>query len=116
MKQLLFVLIIFLGLSCSDNKEETFTTCECTDLTWLNEIKKTLTNCDEYTTKSIYQANYQEQTVFYVFITNNNPAALSIWRVTLWDCEGEEIRTFQGNEQEEFYELVTDMILLYSCK
>ena len=119
MKQFLFLLVCLTTLTCCNNDDdESLLTCECecTDLSWLQEIKKTLTNCDQYTTKSIYQAVYKEQTVFFKQITNNNPASSSVWKITLWDCEGVDIRTFQYDEQEEFYKIVTDMVVLYSCK
>ncbi|MUP37145.1 hypothetical protein [Labilibaculum euxinus] len=119
MKQFLFLLFCFATLTYCDNKEdEPLLTCECecTDLTWLQKVKNTLTNCDRYTNKYIYQAVYEEQTVFYVLITNNDPAALTMFKITLWDCEGNIVKIFEAEEKEKFYEMVTDNILLFSCK
>ena len=125
MKQILILLVCLTSLvSCSNNNNDEVEkpVCACgfsnvlEDVEWLKEVKESLTDCDQYTTKSIYKATYQEQTVIYVYITNNNPLANTLFSVTLLDCKGEIVEIFEYNEKEEFYELVTNAEVLYSCK
>ncbi len=116
MKRLFFALVVLLGLSCCDNKDETLPTCEFSDpledLVWLKEIKASLNNCEIEI--SIFQAKYKNRVVFYKAITD--PLVNAIPNTTLWNCEGKDVRTFEFHRSETFEKLVTNRIVLYRCK
>ncbi|WP_461636551.1 hypothetical protein [Labilibaculum euxinus] len=118
MKQFLFLLFCFATLTCCDHEDdESFPSCEYSnpleDLAWLKEYKETLTDCN--TQISIFQANYKKHVVFYSALTD--PRVNSVFEATtLWDCEGNTVRNFRGDEYEKFNKLVTSRVVLYRCK
>jgi len=115
MRKLFYILFIFIGLICCDKKEESLSQCETSEplkeLSWLKEFKGTLTNCQIEI--SIFQAIYNNEVVFYTFITD--PRVISVFGVTLWDCEGDIVREFDYDEAGIFHELVTKREVLYRC-
>jgi hypothetical protein len=116
MKQLLFVLLMLVCLNSCDDDENSFPQCEYSDpledLAWLKEYKETLTDCS--TQISILQATYKKQTVFYSALTD--PRVNSVFEATtLWDCEGNDVKRFGGDEYQEFGKLVTNRVVLYRC-
>ena len=118
MRQFLFLFICLTALTCCDHKDyESFPSCKYSnpleDIAWLKEYKETLTDCSIQI--SIFQATYKKQTVFYSALTD--PSVNSVFEATsLWDCEGNDVRNFRGDEYEEFGKLVTNKVVLYRCK
>jgi hypothetical protein len=109
-------IIIFLLQSCSKGDKETLNACKSTnpveDVTWLRTIKGSLTNCT--CEVSIIQGTYDSGTVFYVAITD--PLCNGINIPTLFDCNGNMVRTFTMDDYLEFTSLVTPVKVLYRCK
>lgn len=116
MKQIIIILICITTFTCCDNDHDDQVNCEFSDpleeLSWLKEYKESLIDCN--TQISIFQAIYKKQIVFYSAITD--PLANSIFRVVLWNCEGEAIKIFEYDKTEEFGKLVTNRTILYRCK
>ncbi|MCZ4695799.1 hypothetical protein DWB61_14015 [Ancylomarina euxinus] len=113
MKIITSVLILFLGFSSCDASKNVTSKCEVQnpleDVAWLKELKESLKDSD--VGKTIYQASYKNETVFYVMITD--PRVRLAFGVTLWDCEGKVIREFKSGESEDYEKLVTNRIVLY---
>lgn len=82
------------------------------DLQWLKDLKSSLTNCG--CEISIFQATYNKETVFYDAITD--PRCNSIFNITLRNCSGDTIKTYDYSLLENFNTEVTDRKGLYSCK
>lgn len=112
MKQILILILLLTSLTCC-NDDDSNPMCEFSDpiedLEWLKEYTET-TDC--YTT--IYQAIYDKQIVFYSVYAN--PAANTVWRITLWDCEGNTVRVFERDEQDKFDFLVIKSRIIYRCE
>lgn len=111
MKNFIIILFLSIGLFSCDSKKETIPTCEFSDpledLAWLKEYKENLT--DNYTV--IYRAIYNRKVVFYsVYV---NPAANTIWRITLWDCEGNTVRVFEREDKGKYDKLVSHHQVIY---
>lgn len=113
MKKLIYLLLILLGLSACDTHKNSMANCDSKnpieDLAWLKELKESLKDSD--LEKTIYQASYKNETVFYLMITD--PKVRLAFGVTLWDCEGKVIREFKSGEYEEFNTQVLNEIDLY---
>ncbi len=45
----------------------------------------------------------------------NNHVANTIWRITLWDCEGKTVRIFEREDKDKFDKLVTHRTVIYRC-
>ncbi|WP_372645653.1 hypothetical protein [Ancylomarina sp.] len=113
MKIITSVLILFLGFSSCDASSNDTLKCgvqnPLEDLAWLKTVKESLKDSD--VVKTIYQASYKKETVFYVMITD--PRVRLAFGVTLWNCEGKVIRVFKSGESEDYEKLVTDRVVLY---
>ena len=113
MKLITSVLILFLGFSSCDASKNDTSQCgvqnPLEDLAWLKEVKESLKDSD--VEKTIYQASYKKEAVFYLMITD--PRVRLAFGVTLWDCEGKVIREFKSGEYEEFDTQVLNKIDLY---
>ncbi|MDE5423883.1 hypothetical protein L3073_16845 [Ancylomarina sp. DW003] len=113
MKIITSVLILLLGFSsCNASKNDT-PKCDIQnpfeEYTWLKEIKESLKDSD--VEKTIYQATYNKQIVFYLMVTD--PRVRLAFGVTLWDSDGKIVRKFKSNESEDYEKLVTDRIVLH---
>jgi hypothetical protein len=90
-------------------------TCECndplTDLSWLRQVKNSLTNC--FCETSIIQASYNKQTVFYLAMTD--PLCDGIQTYVLLDCTGNTVKSYQSGDQA-MDGRVTNLKVLYRCK
>ncbi len=110
----LFILISLVIISCE--KKDTQNACRSDnpieEVTWLKEMKDSLTNC--YCEISIIQGTYKNQTVFFVAMTD--PLCDGIDIPTLLDCYGNVVRQFTQEDYQEFYTDVTRDIVLYRCK
>ena len=113
MKIITSVLILLLGFSSCDASKNDTSKCEVQnpleDLAWLKELKESLK--DSNLEKTIYQASYKKETVFYLMITD--PRVRLAFGVTLWNCEGKVIREFKSGEYKEFDTQVLNRIDLY---
>jgi len=111
MKKLIGVLVILIGLSACNSSSAL--KCQSKnpleDLPWLKELKESLNKSD--VEKSIFQASYKKETVFYVMVTD--PRVRLAFGVTLLDCEGRVVREFKSGESDDFEKLVVDRIVLY---
>ncbi len=118
MKNNLFVLVLFMILiSCSKDENESSFSNACNsdnplEISWLKEIKNSLQNCT--CEISIIQGTYDDQTVFFTALTD--PLCDGIDTPTLFDCEGNAVRTFTINDYQDFYNQVTRDEALYRCK
>ena len=118
-KKKFFCFFLLMGIylfGCEKSDKETLNACRSTDplenVIWLKTIKNELTNC--YCEMSIIQGKYNNQTVFYVALTD--PLCNGISTPTLYDCDGNIIRTFTMNDFQEFYKNVNAEKVLYRCK
>jgi hypothetical protein len=114
MKAILLILLIpILGLSC---RKETQNACKFNnpleDITWMKELKSSMTNCS--CEISIIQGTYYNKTVF--FIATTDELCDGIDAQSLFDCNGNVVRTFNMNDYRDFYNLVTTDKVLYRCK
>lgn len=113
MKIIASILILFLGCSSCDASRNDTSKCEAQnpleDLVWLKELKESLKDSD--LEKSIYQASYKKETVFYLIITD--PRVRLAFGVTLWNCEGKVVREFKSGDYEEFDTQVLNKIEIY---
>jgi hypothetical protein len=116
MKQLLLILVMpFVLISCGNATEEKEVKTEaCTfqdpvkELSWLNDVKNSLSRNYQV---SIFQAVYQNQTVFYTRITD--PAYNTVFSISLCNCEGKIIKSYTQNDQIQFTKEVTGAKVLY---
>lgn len=110
-KSLLIFVTFILILSC----EKVDKVCNCSnpleDLSWLKELKTSFTNCT--CQMSIFQATYNKQTIFYSLM--NDPLCNSFQQITLYDCSGNNINTFNSTDQV-FDNKVTNKKVIYICK
>jgi hypothetical protein len=110
-KATLIFVVLFLILSCEKNDKA----CNCgnslEDLTWLKELKASITNCTCQVT--IFEATYNKQTVFYSQM--NDPLCDGIQQISLLDCSGAILKTYSNNDQA-FGTEVTDKQAIYTCK
>jgi len=113
MKIITSILILLLGFSACDTHKNTMANCDSKkpleDLAWLKEIKESLKDSD--VGKTIYQATYNKQIVYYLMVTD--PRVRLAFGATLWDCEGKVVREFKSGEYEEFNTQVLNKIDLY---
>lgn len=113
MKIITSVLILFLGLSSCHASNNDTSKCEVQnpleEYTWLKELKESLKDSD--VERTIYQATYNKQTVFYLMVTD--PRVRVAFGVTLWNCEGKVIRLFKLSESDDYEKLVTNRIVLH---
>ena len=113
MKIFTSILILLLGFSSCDASKTEVPKCETQnpleEYVWLKELKESLE--DSELEKTIFQATYNKQSVFYLMITD--PRVKLAFGVTLWDCEGKIIREFKSGESEDYEKLVTNRIALY---
>jgi hypothetical protein len=114
MKWTISLSLVFLLVSGC--RKEIRQTCQTNDplqeLSWLREVKNSLGNCS--CEKSIIQATYEGQTVFYVAMTD--PVCDGIQDYVLLDCEGKVVRTFKYDHLEEFWKNIKIDAVLYRCK
>ncbi|MFY9151945.1 MAG: hypothetical protein WAO52_08025 [Prolixibacteraceae bacterium] len=112
----LILLILILVISCSkddaveDKTRELINPIE--ELAWLKEIKNSMSKCNPE--RSIIQARYNDQTVFYTAITD--PLFDGIQTVTVFDCEGVIFRNLSAPEYLEFIGKSSEIKVLYRCK
>jgi hypothetical protein len=111
MKKLMLIFsILILILSC----EKVDKICNCKnplkDLPWLREIKASFTNCTCQV--SIIQADYNRHTVFYSLM--DDPLCNSYQLISLYDCSGNSINTFNSTDQS-FVKEVTNQKVIYTC-
>jgi len=113
MKIITSILILLLGFSSCDASKNDTSKCEIQnpleEYAWLKELKESLKDSD--VEKTIYQASYNKQTVFYLMVTD--PRVRLAFGVILWDCEGKVIREFKSGESEDYEKLVTNRVVLY---
>ena len=113
MKIITSVLILFLAFSSCDASRNDASRCQSKnpleDLAWLKELKESLKDSD--LEKTIYQASYKKETVFYLMITD--PRVRLAFGVTLWNCEGKVICEFKSGDYEEFDTQVLNKIDIY---
>lgn len=107
---MIFVLIV-LVISCEKSEK----VCNCKnpleELTWLNGLKSSITNCSCET--SIFQATYKQQTVFFSMM--NDPLCNGYQQINLFSCSGETVKSYATTDQA-FADEVTDRKNIYSCK
>ena len=112
MTKLSFIFLFLILLLSCEKKENT---CNCDnpleELSWLKELKASFTNCS--CQKSIIQATYQKQTVFYLIM--NDPLCNSYQEIALCDCYGTIIKTFLLTDQT-FGDEVTGQKTIYTCE
>jgi hypothetical protein len=110
---LLIVLISIIIVSC---KKETQNACKSDNpienITWIKELKSSMTQCN--CELSIIQGTYNHQAVF--FIATTDPLCDGIDTPSLYDCNGNVVRSFNMNDYHDFYTLVTRDKVLYRCK
>ncbi|MDD2307548.1 MAG: hypothetical protein PHP53_22785 [Prolixibacteraceae bacterium] len=117
MKKIFILLItIFVVASCGKDENTNKSVCNLTDpieeLSWLKEMKNTMTNCS--CEMSIVQANYNNQTVFYTMMTD--PLCNGVQTIILYDCEGKIVKTIANSEISSYKAEETNMKVLYRCK
>lgn len=85
------------------------------EVTWLKTTKDGL-KCTTVYYYSIVKAIYRGQTVFYVHFSC--PTCDYVFRATLLDCLGKEVRTFSNTlaEMQAFENEVTNRQVLYACQ
>ena len=102
-------IILFLGCEKKDN------VCNCkdplNDLSWLKELKSSLTECS--CEISIIQATYNDQTVFYQAMTD--PLCDGVYPVVLLDCNGNTVKSFESISQVPD-NAITNVKAIYRCK
>lgn len=117
MKRTFILLItILFAASCGKDKNTNKSVCDLTDpieeLSWLKEMKNTMTNCS--CEMSIVQATYNNQTVFYTMMTD--PLCNGVQTIILYDCEGKIVKTIANDEIPSYKAEETNMKVLYRCK
>ncbi len=117
MKKLILLFAASLLLfSCDDEEKEISNACTSAkpleEVEWLKDLKNSLTNCT--CEVSLIKGTYDNQTVFFTALTD--PICDGIDTPTLYDCEGNIVRTFTMNDYQEFYSNVTRDEVLYRCK
>jgi hypothetical protein len=104
------IVILLLLMSCEKHNN----TCDCdnplVELTWLSNLKNSLTNC--FCETSIIQASYMKQTVFYVAVTDD--LCNTIFEVTILDCSGNIVKNYKT--VDTFTNEVTGQKVLYRCR
>jgi hypothetical protein len=107
------LLFIFINLIISCEKYDNTCNCEnpLEDIAWLKELKNSMTNC--YCERSIFQATYNKQTVFYTVMTD--PVCDGVINISLADCNGNILKTYTALD-ETFTNEVTERKVLYRCK
>jgi hypothetical protein len=113
MKRLIQVFSIIVQIMSCEKFENT---CKCDnpleDLSWLKDLKSSFTNCN--CRMSIIQATYNTQTVFYPIM--NDPVCDGYFPVSLIDCNGNHIKTYEPPLGETFGKEVTNRKEIYTCK
>lgn len=117
MKHLIFIFTAALLLSsCKSEQIEVKNACNSgnpmDEVIWLKNLKSSIDKsaCDV----SIVQGTYNNQTVFFTLITD--PLCNSVNMPTLYNCEGDIVRTFNINDYKEFNNLVKTVKILYHSK
>ena len=115
---ILTLMISVVLLSCDKDENDIDTQNACNsdnpieDISWIIEIKNSLTDCS--CEISIIQGTYNGQTVFFTALTD--PLCDGIDTPTLFDCNGNAIRTFTMDDYQDFYNNVSRDKVLYRCK
>ncbi len=105
----LFIALSFVVLlSCEKNSENACENEDPFDAKWLNNWKQNLQNC--YCEFNIIQANYNEETVFYINMTNR--ACDDAIEFNLYSCNGYLIKTLDLDEAS----LLKEKDTLYTCE
>lgn len=118
MKYKFLPLVVTLALfSCNDLNNDTEGTNACTaddpmEISWIKDLQNTLTDCT--CEISVIRGTYDGQTVFFTALTD--PLCDGIDTPTLYDCNGDIVRTFTWDDYQEFYSEVTRDEVLYRCK
>lgn len=121
MKKFTFVISIVLAISSvSCNHDKSIVTNACTlpmsvdNVPWLVELKKTMTNCT--CEISIIKGTYEGQPVIFIGLTD--PLCDGIDTPTLYNCDGNVIRSFTSlpSDQKDLRNKVTRDTVLYRCK
>ncbi len=117
MKRKFIILItIFIIASCGKDENTNKSVCDLTDpieeLSWLKEMKNSMTNCS--CKMSIVQATYNSQTVFYTMMTD--PLCDGFQTIILLDCERKTVKTITNGEISSYKAKETNMKVLYRCK
>lgn len=116
----LIVALLFTGVACQDDDPATGEENSCggrvalTDMPVVKDLRESIDNCS--CTTSIFSAYYDEQPVFYIAVTD--PLCDAVFAPALYNCQGEVVRQFENTleQHEEFYNLVTDRNIIYSCE
>jgi hypothetical protein len=115
MKRLIVPLLgIILLLGCNKEKNEVCNLdSPLTELSWLKAMKANLDiNCITCE-MSIFQAEYNSNIVFYESLTD--PVCDGVFRIELFNCSGELVKTYDFSSADEFTQEVTNVKKLYSC-
>jgi hypothetical protein len=108
----IFVCALFISCEKSENSiPECKVANPIEDLTWLSDVKNSLTNCTCQI--SILQGKYKERTVF--FIMNTDPLCNSVFHVILWDCNGNIVKEYKPGEFDNYSKEVKSLINIYTC-
>ena len=83
------------------------------ELEWITELTRQVDESCNSVQMSLFRATYKRHTVFYIQVTD--PLAQVVFYVELYDCDGVSIKKFGQNEQDSFYDKVTDRDIIYSC-
>ena len=81
------------------------------DFAWLKAMKNTMTNCS--CEISIIQGTYNNQTVFFIALTDMLCDGINI--PTLFDCKGKAVRVYNSSDYRDFHDQVTTDKVLYRC-
>ena len=115
-KTFILFITIFFAASCGKDENTSKSTCDLTnpieELSWLKEMKNTMTNCS--CEMSIVQATYNNQTVFYTMMID--PLCDGVQTIILYDCEGKIEKTIANSEISSYKAEETNMKVLYRCK
>ncbi len=79
---------------------------------WLKTMKDSLVNCSCQV--SILQGTYNNQTVFFTLM--NDPRCDGVFGTSLYDCDGNMVRTFGKDDYQAYEADVKIDTTLYVCK
>lgn len=118
MKMPIIFVLLLLTISCNDEKNADTNVCSETtpidEIPWIEDLKNSLSNCT--CEISIIKGTYDGQTV--IFTAHTDPRCNSVETPTLYNCDGEKIRSFTDSvaDQKELSDKVTHDRVLYTCK
>ena len=110
----LYVIVLLIFSSCEENDGQVCGTIDpVNELEWISDLTQQVDESCGSVSMSLFQATYGRRTVFYLQITD--PLASVVFNVELYNCEGVLVTTFEGSQQDEFYEKVKQKHIIYSC-